>query len=53
MATTKSSLTISMEPLDMKYKEVKTSPLCTNVSPGGAWVVLNFNENALKPNKPN
>lgn len=48
MAITTSSLRISREPLEMKYIEVRTSPLCTNVSPGGAWVVLNFILNALK-----
>lgn len=32
----------------MKYRDVSTSPLWTNVSPGGAWVVLNFSDNALK-----
>lgn len=37
-----------MDPLEMKYNEVSTSPLCTSVSPGGAWVVLNFNDKALK-----
>lgn len=36
MAITTSSLRISREPLEMKYIEVRTSPLCTNVSPGGA-----------------
>lgn len=40
-----------MEPRDMKYKDIKTSPLCASVSPGGAWVVLNFNDNALKIKK--
>lgn len=43
-----SSLKISIEPLDMKYNELSTSPRCTNVSPGGACVVLNFKDNALK-----
>lgn len=42
MATTMSSLRISMEPRDTKYSAVSTSPLWTNVSPGGAWVVLNL-----------
>lgn len=37
-----------MEPRDMKYNEVSTSPWCTRVSPGGACVVRNFNERALK-----
>lgn len=41
MATTTSSLRISIEPLEMKYRAVRISPLWTRVSPGGAWVVLN------------
>lgn len=48
IAITISSLSISMEPLAMKYKHVRTSPFSNSVSPGGAWVVLNFNDNALK-----
>lgn len=47
MAITTSSLSISIDPRAMKYSDVNTSPLCTNVSPGGACVVLNFNDNAL------
>ena len=43
-----SSLSISIEPLDIKYNAVRTSPLCTKVSPGGTCVVLNFMDNALK-----
>lgn len=43
-----SSFKISIDPLDIKYKDVSTSPLCTRVSPGGAWVVLNRSDNALK-----
>lgn len=41
MATTMSSFRISIDPRARKYKAVSTSPQCTNVSPGGAWVVLN------------
>ena len=48
MATTMSSLRISMEPLDTKYNAVNMSPRCTRVSPGGTWVVLNFMERARK-----
>lgn len=48
IAITTSSLRISMEPRAIKYKQVRTSPLCTKVSPGGACVVLNFKERALK-----
>lgn len=51
MAITMSSLSISMDPRAMKYNEVNTSPLWRRVSPGGAWVVLNFNESALKINE--
>lgn len=51
IAITVSSFIISKEPLAIKYKDVSTSPLCSNVSPGGAWVVLNFNDNALKHQK--
>lgn len=40
MATTMSSLRISMDPLARKQRAVRTSPPCTSVSPGGAWVVL-------------
>lgn len=36
-----------MLPRDIKYREVSTSPRWTRVSPGGAWVVLNFKDNAL------
>lgn len=42
MATTTSPLRISIDPRDMKYRAVSTSPAWTSVSPGGAWVVLNF-----------
>lgn len=48
IAITISSRRISMEPREIKYKDVRTSPLCTKVSPGGACVVLNFNDKALK-----
>lgn len=48
MAITTSSFKISIEPRAIKYSDVNTSPLCTNVSPGGACVVLNFNDNALQ-----
>ena len=45
-----SSLTISIEPLAIKYRDTMTSPWCTRVSPGGAWVVLNFIDRALESN---
>lgn len=48
-----SSFRISIDPLDMKYNDVITSPLCTKVSPGGACVVLNFNVKALQETKKN
>lgn len=48
IAITTLSFSISMEPRDMKYNEVSTSPWCTRVSPGGACVVRNFNDRALK-----
>lgn len=48
MATTISSLRISIEPLEIKYKAESTSPLCTSVSPGGTCVVLNFIDKVLK-----
>lgn len=48
IAMTTSSFNISIEPRAIKYRYVRTSPLCSSVSPGGAWVVLNFNESALK-----
>jgi len=48
MATTTSPLRISMDPLEMKYSAVRTSPAWTSVSPGGAWVVLNFMARALR-----
>lgn len=48
IATTMSSLRISMEPRDKKYSAVRTSPQWTRVSPGGAWVVLNFIARALR-----
>lgn len=51
IAITTSSFIISSEPRAIKYNDVSTSPLCTNVSPGGACVVLNFSESALKPTK--
>lgn len=41
MAMTVLSLSISTDPLAMKYIEVRISPGCINVSPGGACVVLN------------
>ena len=44
---TMSSLRISIEPLEMKKSAVRTSPLWTSVSPGGACVVLNFIDKAL------
>lgn len=37
-----------MEPRAIKNNEVRTSPLWTKTSPGGACVVLNFNDNALE-----
>lgn len=43
-----SSLRISIDPLEMKYKAVSTSPLCTRVSPGGTCVVLNFIDRVLR-----
>lgn len=43
-----SSLRISMDPLEMKYKAESISPLCTKVSPGGTCVVLNFMDNVLR-----
>lgn len=42
-----SSLSISIDPRDMKKIEVSTSPRCTSVSPGGACVVLNLRDSAL------
>ena len=48
IAMTMSSFNISIDPLDMKYKASRMSPRCTNVSPGGTCVVLNFIDNALK-----
>lgn len=48
IAITTLSFSISMEPRDMKYNEVSTSPWCTRVSPGGACVVRNFSDRALK-----
>lgn len=47
MAITTLSFNISMEPRDIKYNEVSTSPWCTKVSPGGACVVRNFKDSAL------
>lgn len=44
IATTLSSFRISIEPRDMKYKDVRISPRCVMISPGGACVVLNFIE---------
>lgn len=48
MAMTTSSLSISIDPRAMKYRHVSTSPLWSSVSPGGAWVVLNFKDRSLK-----
>ena len=48
IARTTSSLRISMEPLEIKYSALNTSPRWMRVSPGGAWVVLNFIERALR-----
>ena len=48
MATTLSSWRISIEPREMKYNEVRMSPRCVMMSPGGAWVVLNFIENVRR-----
>lgn len=48
IATTVSSFRISSVPLAMKYRAWRTSPRWTKVSPGGAWVVLNFIERALR-----
>ena len=48
IANTASSFTISMDPREMKYRDTRTSPWWTRVSPGGAWVVLNFMDKALK-----
>lgn len=48
MATTMSSFRISIDPRPRKYKAVSTSPQCTRVSPGGAWVVLKRMANARK-----
>lgn len=51
IAITMSSFKISIEPRETKYSDVSTSPRCTNVSPGGAWVVLNRSDKALKHKK--
>lgn len=48
MAITISSFKISTDPLAIKYKAVSTSPLCTNVSPGGACVVRNLIEKIVE-----
>ncbi len=48
IATTLSSFNISIEPREMKYNDVNISPRCVMISPGGAWVVLNFIENVRK-----
>jgi hypothetical protein len=48
IATTLSSFNISIEPRDIKYNEVKISPRCVIISPGGACVVFNFIENVRK-----
>ena len=48
IATTISSLSISIEPRETKYSAVSTSPLWTSVSPGGTCVVLYFIDNARK-----
>ena len=45
---TTSSLSISMEPRATKYMASRMSPGCIRVSPGGAWVDLNFIDKALK-----
>ena len=50
IANTASSFTISIDPREIKYRETKTSPWWTRVSPGGAWVVLNFMDKALENN---
>ena len=36
IATTLSSFNISIEPRDIKYNDVKISPRCVIISPGGA-----------------
>ena len=41
MAMTRSPSRISMEPRETKKRALRRSPRWTNVSPGGAWVVLN------------
>jgi hypothetical protein len=48
IATTLSSFNISIEPREIKYNDVKISPRCVIISPGGACVVLNFIENVRK-----
>lgn len=48
IAKTTSSLRISMDPLEMKYRSNIRSPAWTMVSPGGAWVVLNLMARALR-----
>ena len=48
IAMTTSSLSISIDPLEMKYIASSTSPRWTSVSPGGTCVVLNFMDSALK-----
>ncbi len=48
IATTLSSFNISIEPREIKYNDVKISPRCVIISPGGACVVFNFIENVLK-----
>ena len=48
IATTLSSFKISIEPREMKYNEVRISPRCVMISPGGACVVLNFIENVRR-----
>ena len=48
MATTLSSFKISIEPREIKYIDVRISPRCVMISPGGACVVLNFIENVRK-----
>jgi len=48
IARTLSSLRISMDPRDTKYRASRMSPRCTSVSPGGTWVVLNFIDSARR-----
>lgn len=48
IATTLSSLNISIDPREIKYNAVSISPRCVIMSPGGACVVLIFIENVRK-----